>query len=106
MSNRSMVGGQSTHLPLKVNTAGVIPVIFSVSFIMAPRTRAGFFDNNFANSIEMIFDYTRPVGMIIYVGLIIAVSYLYTFVKSNTKQMEENIKKHGDYIPVNRQYTR
>jgi len=99
MSNRSMVGGQSTHLPLKVNTAGVIPVIFSVSFIMAPRTIAGFFDNNFANSIEMIFDYTRPVGMIIYVGLIIAFSYFYTFVQSNPEQMAENLKKQGGYIP-------
>src|SRR5690625_3460862 len=80
MVNRSPVGGHSTHLPLKVNAAGVIPVIFAVAFIMAPRTIAGFFDNNFANSVEAIFDYTRPVGMLIYVVLIIAFTYFYTFV--------------------------
>ncbi|HHU20440.1 MAG TPA: preprotein translocase subunit SecY [Bacilli bacterium] len=99
MVNRSMVGGQSTHLPLKVNTAGVIPVIFSVSFIMAPRTIASFFDGNFANTVESIFDYTQPIGMIIYVVLIIAFSYFYTFVQSNPEQMADNLKKQGGYIP-------
>src|SRR5699024_169226 len=99
MVNRSMVGGQSTHLPLKVNTAGVIPVIFSVSFLMAPRTIASFFDNNFANTVEAIFDSTKPIGMIIYVALIIAFSYFYTFVQSNPEQMEDNLKKQGGYIP-------
>ncbi|WP_440897175.1 preprotein translocase subunit SecY [Amphibacillus sp. Q70] len=99
MVNRSMVGGQSTHLPLKVNTAGVIPVIFSVSFIMAPRTVASFFDGNFANAIERIFDYTQPIGMVIYVALIIAFSYFYTFVQSNPEQMSDNLKKQGGYIP-------
>lgn len=97
--NRSSVGGQSTHLPLKVNTAGVIPVIFAVSFIMAPRTIAGFFDGGFANAMERIFDYTQPIGMVIYVALIIAFSYFYTFVQSNPEQMAENLKKQGGYIP-------
>ncbi|MCZ0703456.1 preprotein translocase subunit SecY [Natronobacillus azotifigens] len=97
--NRSSVGGQSTHLPLKVNTAGVIPVIFAVSFIMAPRTIAGFFDGGFANAIETTFDYTQPIGMVIYVALIIAFSYFYTFVQSNPEQMAENLKKQGGYIP-------
>ena len=99
MVNRSMVGGQSTHLPLKVNTAGVIPVIFSVSFIMAPRTIASFFEGSFANTIESIFDYTQPIGMVIYVVLIIAFSYFYTFVQSNPEQMADNLKKQGGYIP-------
>ncbi len=99
MVNRSMVGGQSTHLPLKVNTAGVIPVIFSVSFIMAPRTIASFFEGNVANTIESIFDYTQPIGMVIYIILIIAFSYFYTFVQSNPEQMADNLKKQGGYIP-------
>ncbi|MBU5594656.1 preprotein translocase subunit SecY [Amphibacillus sp. MSJ-3] len=99
MVNRSMVGGQSTHLPLKVNTAGVIPVIFSVSFIMAPRTIASFFDGSFANAVESIFDYTQPIGMVIYVALIIAFSYFYTFVQSSPEQMADNLKKQGGYIP-------
>src|SRR5690625_111826 len=102
MVNRSPVGGHSTHLPLKVNAAGVIPVIFAVAFIMAPRTIAGFFDNNFANSVEAIFDYTRPVGMLIYVVLIIAFTYFYTFVQVNPEQMAENLQKQGGYVPGKR----
>ncbi|WP_010529007.1 preprotein translocase subunit SecY [Lentibacillus jeotgali] len=98
--NRSPVGGHSTHLPLKVNAAGVIPVIFAIAFIIAPRTIAGLFEGNeIAATIESIFDYTQPVGMVIYVGLIIAFTYFYTFVQVNPEQMAENLQKQGGYIP-------
>src|SRR5690625_3467777 len=98
--NRSPVGGHSTHLPLKVNAAGVIPVIFAVAFIMAPRTIAGFFEGSgVANTIETMFDYTQPIGMVIYVVLIIAFTYFYTFVQVNPEQMAENLQKQGGYIP-------
>lgn len=98
--NRSPVGGHSTHLPLKVNAAGVIPVIFSIAFIMAPRTVAGLFeDNKIASTIEGIFDYTQPIGMVIYVILIIAFTYFYSFVQVNPEQMAENLQKQGGYIP-------
>ncbi|KGX90369.1 preprotein translocase subunit SecY [Pontibacillus halophilus JSM 076056 = DSM 19796] len=98
--NRSPVGGHSTHLPIKVNAAGVIPVIFAISFIIAPRTIAGFFgDNEIANTIEWVFNYEEPVGMLIYVALIIAFTYFYTFVQVNPEQMAENLKKQGGYIP-------
>ncbi|GIO28756.1 preprotein translocase subunit SecY [Ornithinibacillus bavariensis] len=97
--NRSPVGGHSTHLPIKVNAAGVIPVIFSVAFIMAPRTVASFFEGKWATTIQSIFDYTSPAGMVIYVALIIAFSYFYTFVQVNPEQMAENLQKQGGYIP-------
>ncbi|MCD5326021.1 MULTISPECIES: preprotein translocase subunit SecY [Pontibacillus] len=98
--NRSPVGGHSTHLPIKVNAAGVIPVIFAISFIVAPRTVAGFFgDNEVASTIQYIFDYQNWTGMIIYVALIIAFTYFYTFVQVNPEQMAENLKKQGGYIP-------
>ena len=97
--NRSPVGGHSTHLPLKVNAAGVIPVIFAISFIVAPRTIACFFEGDIARTVERIFDYTQPTGMVIYVGLIIAFTYFYTFVQVNPEQMAENLKKQGGYIP-------
>ncbi|ARI75379.1 preprotein translocase subunit SecY [Halobacillus mangrovi] len=98
--NRSPVGGHSTHLPLKVNAAGVIPVIFAISFIIAPRTIAGFFENSeVASVIQYIFDYQNWPGMIIYVALIIAFTYFYTFVQVNPEQMAENLKKQGGYIP-------
>ncbi|MDX8047352.1 preprotein translocase subunit SecY [Gracilibacillus sp. S3-1-1] len=98
--NRSPVGGQSTHLPLKVNAAGVIPVIFAIAFIIAPRTIASFFENSeVAKRISNIFDYTNVTGMIIYVVLIIAFTYFYTFVQVNPEQMADNLKKQGGYIP-------
>lgn len=98
--NRSPVGGHSTHLPLKVNAAGVIPVIFAIAFIIAPRTIASFFEgSSIAATIEMIFDYTQPIGMVIYVILIIAFTYFYTFVQVNPEQLTENLQKQGGYIP-------
>ncbi|MBY7141703.1 preprotein translocase subunit SecY [Virgibacillus sp. NKC19-3] len=98
--NRSQTGGQSTHLPLKVNAAGVIPVIFAIAFIMAPTTIASFFEGSqVASTIQMIFDYTQPIGMVIYVALIIAFTYFYTFVQVNPEQMAENLQKQGGYIP-------
>ncbi|MFZ3578108.1 preprotein translocase subunit SecY [Virgibacillus sp. DJP39] len=98
--NRSPVGGHSTHLPLKVNAAGVIPVIFAIAFIIAPRTIAGFFEGNeIAETIVTVFDYTQPIGMVIYVALIIAFTYFYTFVQVNPEQMAENLQKQGGYIP-------
>ncbi len=94
------VGGQSTHIPLKVNTAGVIPVIFAISFIITPPTIASFFGTNDVTTwIRDTFDYTQPIGMLVYVALIIAFSYFYTFVQVNPEQMSENLKKQGGYIP-------
>jgi len=98
--NRSPVGGQSTHLPIKVNAAGVIPVIFAIAFMMAPTTIAGFYEGNtVASTIMMIFDYTEPIGMVIYTALIIAFTYFYTFVQVNPEQMAENLQKQSGYIP-------
>lgn len=99
-SGRAPVGGQSTHLPLKVNAAGVIPVIFAVSFIMTPPLIAGFFEpNSFTEAIIKYFNYSHPVGMVIYVALIIAFSYFYAFVQVNPEQVAENLKKQGGYVP-------
>lgn len=96
----SPVGGHSTHLPLKVNAAGVIPVIFAVSFIITPPTIASFFGQNDVTLwIQNTFDYTKPVGMILYIALIIAFTYFYTFIQVNPEQMAENLKKQGGYIP-------
>jgi preprotein translocase subunit SecY len=99
-AGRSPVGGQTTHLPLKVNAAGVIPVIFAVSFVFAPQTIASFFgSNNVTSTIQWIFDYTKPLGAAIYIALIIAFTYFYAFVQVNPEQVAENLKKQGGYIP-------
>lgn len=98
---RSPVGGQSTHLPLKVNAAGVIPVIFALSLFMFPPVVAGFFGtgNEIAAWVTRVFDYTQPIGMIVYALLIIGFTYFYTFIQVNPEKMADNLKKQGGYIP-------
>jgi preprotein translocase subunit SecY len=94
------VGAQQTHLPLKVNAAGVIPVIFAVAFIITPQTLAAFFGQNKVTTfIINTFDYTKPVGMIIYIALIVAFTYFYAFVQVNPERIADNLKKQGAYIP-------
>ncbi|WP_303984675.1 preprotein translocase subunit SecY [Niallia circulans] len=100
VNGNSNTGGQSTHLPLKVNSAGVIPVIFAVSFLVTPRTIASFLPQNDVTSwIQRVFDYTHPIGMIIYTVLILAFTYFYAFIQVNPEQVSENLKKQGGYIP-------
>ncbi len=100
VAGRTPVGGQSTHMPLKVNAAGVIPVIFAISFLVTPRTIASFFPTNEVTIwIQKIFDYSHPIGMIIYAALIIAFTYFYAFIQVNPEQAAENLQKQSGYIP-------
>ena len=92
--------GQQTHLPLKLNAAGVIPVIFAVAFFITPQQIAAFFgDNSVTRVITRVFDYNQPVGMILYVALILAFTYFYAFIQVNPENMADNLKKQGAYIP-------
>lgn len=97
---RKMFGGQSTHIPLKVNAAGVIPVIFALALIMFPTQIASFWAGNpIADWIMEKLNYTAPFGMFMYVLLIIGFTYFYTFVQINPVQMADQMKKNGGYIP-------
>lgn len=97
---RKMYGGQSTHIPLKVNAAGVIPVIFALSIVVFPPTVASFWaGNSVANWIIENLDYRSPLGMTLYIMLIIGFTYFYTFVQINPVQMADQMKKNGGYIP-------
>jgi preprotein translocase subunit SecY len=99
---RKMYGGQSTHIPLKVNAAGVIPVIFALSLLMFPSTIAQFWSGNVvANWIIKNFNINTgaAIGMVFYVILIIGFTYFYTFVQINPVQMADQMKKNGGYIP-------
>jgi len=97
---QKMYGGQSTHIPLKVNGAGVIPVIFAVSLLMFPITIAQFWANqNWAQWIISHLYYDKPLGMVLYVLLIIGFTFFYTFVQFNPQQLADNMKKNGGYIP-------
>ncbi|MDQ1910857.1 preprotein translocase subunit SecY [Paenibacillus sp. GD4] len=97
---RKMFGGQSTHIPLKVNAAGVIPVIFALSLLVFPPTIASFWRGNpVADWIITNLNYTHPLGMTLYVLLIIGFTFFYTFVQMNPEQMADQMKKNGGYIP-------
>lgn len=97
---RKMYGGQSTHIPLKVNAAGVIPVIFALSLLVFPPTLASFWRGNpVADWIITNLNYTQPLGMTLYVLLIIGFTFFYTFVQINPEQMADQMKKNGGYIP-------
>ena len=97
---RKMYGGQSTHLPLKVNTAGVIPPIFASSLLMFPATIASFVQNDW---VKWIVGRPSPRAAgsmsLIYVGLIIFFCYFYTAVTFNPVDVADNLKKWGGYVP-------
>lgn len=97
---RKMYGGQSTHIPLKVNGAGVIPVIFAISLLMFPITIAQFWANkDWAQWVIQNLYYDKPLGMLLYVLLIVGFTFFYTFVQINPVQMADQMKKNGGYIP-------
>ncbi|MFI5331502.1 MAG: preprotein translocase subunit SecY [Desulfobaccales bacterium] len=96
---RKMYGGQSTHLPLKVNTSGVIPPIFASSLLMFPATVAGLVHVDW---IKRIMEAVSPGGLyhdLFYVGLIIFFCYFYTAVTFNPVDVADNLKKWGGYVP-------
>ena len=99
---RKMYGGQSTHLPLKVNTAGVIPPIFASSIIMFPATIAGFLNVKQIGWLQFIVSSLapgRPIYSLIYVGFIIFFCYFYTAIHFNPTEVADNMKKYGGFIP-------
>ncbi len=97
---RKVYGGQSTHIPLKVNTAGVIPIIFAQAILMFPRTIATFFkDSDFMNTVVQILSPGEWLYTILYMGFIIFFAYFYTAMVMNPIEMAENMKKYGGFIP-------
>lgn len=113
MQGRKMVGGQSSNIPLKVNTAGVIPVIFAFSIMSFPVVIAQFFgsrinyDSIGGHILLMLnssnwFKPERPVysiGMVVYIALIIVFAYFYTSITFNPLEVANNMKKSGGFIP-------
>ncbi|MCD8075554.1 MAG: preprotein translocase subunit SecY [Lachnospiraceae bacterium] len=111
MQGRKMVGGQSTHIPLKVNTAGVIPVIFASSLMSIPSmvvSFAGITTTGAASTvISMLsqsnwFNPSHPeysVGLILYIVLIVFFAYFYTSITFNPIEVADNMKKQGGFIP-------
>jgi preprotein translocase subunit SecY len=98
---RRMYGGQSTHLPLRVNTSGVIPVIFASSIIAFPQTILSYFQANNAwvrNVVEQL-QWGMPLYILLYVTFIIFFCYFYTSIVFNPEDVAENMRKYGGFIP-------
>lgn len=97
---RKMYGGQSTHIPIKVNSAGVIPVIFAMSLMFFPGTIASFFpDNAVASWISQNFSFDNVAYNLIYAVLIIFFTYFYSSITFNPIDVADNIRKNGGFIP-------
>ncbi|HXB55783.1 MAG TPA: preprotein translocase subunit SecY [Vicinamibacteria bacterium] len=98
---RRMYGGQSTHLPLRVNTSGVIPVIFASSIIAFPQTIASFFqaNNPWMQAVSEQLHWGMPLYNLLYVSFIIFFCYFYTAIVFNPDDVAENMRKYGGFIP-------
>jgi preprotein translocase subunit SecY len=96
-----MFGGESSHMPLKINTSGVIPPIFASSILLIPATIAGFSadEPGWLATISQALAHGQPLYMAAYAGMIIFFSYFYTAVVFNPQETADNLKKYGGFIP-------
>ena len=94
-------GGESSHLPLRINTAGVIPAIFASALLLLPITFSNFTlsDSEFMMGISSYFSQGKPLYMLLYASGIIFFSFFYTSIVFNPKETAENLRKHGGYVP-------
>ncbi len=111
VQGRKMVGGQTSSIPLKVNTAGVIPIIFASSLMQLPVVLCSFFNyqgtgfwahvlrglssNNWCNPSEPVYS----IGLVVYIVLVVCFAYFYTSITFNPMEISENMKKQGGFIP-------
>ena len=97
---RKVYGGVTQYIPLRVNTAGVMPIIFAQSIMFIPNTVLSFFpDNEFLQSVSSYFVYTSPVYSFIYALMIVFFTYFYTAIAFNPKDVADTMKKQGGFIP-------
>jgi preprotein translocase, SecY subunit len=97
-----MFQGESSHLPLKLNTAGVIPPIFASSLLLVPATIAGFSGgagSGFLQTMTTLLGHGQPLYMLLYAALIIFFAFFYTAIVFNPTDTADNLKKHGGFIP-------
>ena len=95
-------GGESSHLPLKLNTSGVIPAIFASSLLLLPATLGGFAGGggpDWVVAITAALGYGQPLHVAIYVALIVFFCFFYTSIVFNPQETAENLRKHGGYVP-------
>lgn len=100
-ANKStIVSGSRSYMPIKINSAGVIPVIFASSLLAIPATIAQFVSNEgFVNFVNNYLTYTKPVGFVIYMLLIYFFAYIYTFIQIKPDELAKNLNEAGGFIP-------
>jgi len=96
---RKMYGGQATHIPMKVNQAGVIPVIFASVLLSFPQTLVSFIQHPIAQSFADMLRWGSTLNLVLYIILIVLFTYFYTAVQFDPFQVASNIKKYGGFIP-------
>ncbi len=96
---RKVYGGQSTHLPIKINISGVIPPIFASAVMMFPSTIGSFYPHPIVQSLAAAFAPGRWIYMLAYVAMIIFFAFFYTAVTFNPLDVADNLRKHGGYVP-------
>ena len=99
MVGRQMYGGQRSHLPLKINIAGVIPPIFASSIMMFPATIGGFIQIDWIQQVTAQFAWGSPLHTLFFVGMIVFFCFFYTAVTFNPVDVSENLKKNGGFVP-------
>lgn len=99
MLGRKMVGGQTTHLPLRINIAGVIPPIFASSILLFPATLANFSSVQWLQNLSQYMSPSSVLYNIAFIGLILFFAYFYTAILFDPKGISENIQKQGGFIP-------
>jgi preprotein translocase subunit SecY len=99
-ANKSTFGNNQSYMPIKINTAGVVPVIFASSLLTIPAVIARFANNNgFTEFVNNYLTYTKPVGFVIFVVLIYFFAYFYTFIQLRPEELAKNLKENGGFIP-------
>ncbi len=96
---RKVYGGQSTHLPLRVNTGGVIPIIFAASIITIPATIAGFVKHPIFQQIAQQFGLGMPLYNLLYIAAIVFFTFFYVSIIFNPSDVADNLRKYGGFIP-------
>ncbi len=97
-----MVGGESSHMPVKINISGVIPAIFASSLLLLPSTVGGFSGGtgpDWLLTVTAVLGPGQPLYLLLYAGLVIFFAFFYTSIVFNPKETAENLKKHGGFIP-------
>jgi preprotein translocase subunit SecY len=96
---RKVYGGQSTHIPLRVNQAGVIPIIFAMSILMFPVQIAQWINNPIAQNVARQLQFGTALNSVLYALLIIFFTYFYTAIVFNPMDVADNLKKYGGFVP-------